>query len=189
MALKGDNGCIVVLSVASMQQIASLKINGVLACMAFSSDGAVLAAAGSDNRIYIWNSADWNCINVIGDDSGTACTSIAISLGIINFYALEELLNEGITAKPYRSLENLTTEISSIVFHPNSELLIYASKDKQASVRAVHLSTGRVYSNWPSQTSPVGYVNALAFDPSGKNLAIGNRKGNVLMYSLKHYEL
>ena len=44
-----------------------------------------------------------------------------------------------------------------------------------------------VFSNWPTSKTPLSYVFSLDFSPSGGYLAVGNDKGKVLLYRLKHY--
>ena len=54
------------------------------------------------------------------------------------------------------------------------------------------MPTGTVYSNWPTDTSPLRRVTSLCFSPADvaantKNyLAIGNNKGKVLLYQVNH---
>jgi U3 small nucleolar RNA-associated protein 18 len=44
-----------------------------------------------------------------------------------------------------------------------------------------------VFSNWPTSQTPLGQVSALAFSRGSEYLAIGNHKGNVLLYSIEHF--
>ena len=58
--------------------------------------------------------------------------------------------------------------------------------DKEA-LRLVHMPSCTVFSNWPTSKTPLSYVFSLDFSPSGGYLAVGNDKGKVLLYRLKHY--
>ncbi len=54
-------------------------------------------------------------------------------------------------------------------------------------MRLIHVPTGTVFSNWPGQRTPLHKVTAIDFSPGGAYLAVGNRKGKVLLYRLKAY--
>jgi U3 small nucleolar RNA-associated protein 18 len=63
--------------------------------------------------------------------------------GIVNLYTsdtLRQSSSEGLktlTPEPLKSLEHLTTSISSIAWHPSSELLCTASSEKKDALRLV----------------------------------------------------
>jgi U3 small nucleolar RNA-associated protein 18 len=49
------------------------------------------------------------------------------------------------------------------------------------------MESGTVFSNWPTSKSPMNYVFSLDFSPTSGFLALGNDKGKVLLYRLRHY--
>lgn len=51
----------------------------------------------------------------------------------------------------------------------------------------VHVSSQSVFSNWPTSSTPLGKVTATAFSHGSEYLAIGNTRGRVLLYGLRHY--
>ena len=51
----------------------------------------------------------------------------------------------------------------------------------------IHLPTHTVFSNWPTSSTPLSYVQCMAFTPNSGYLAIGNDKGKVLLYRLNHF--
>ncbi len=59
-----------------------------------------------------------------------------------------------------------------------------ASRMKKDAMRLVHLPSATVFSNWPTQRSPLHYVHSLAFSPHSGFLAVGNARGKVLLYRL-----
>jgi U3 small nucleolar RNA-associated protein 18 len=200
LAMKGDNGFVVILSALTMQLCEAVKMKGEVLDFSFSEDGNMLVSVGGDSTIYIWNTADFTCAKVIPDHSGTVCTSVALSpngaflaigsnLGIVSLYDLPRLLESSTSVvQPFRTLLNLTTRVTSITFHKSSELMAYSSDDRNTAFRLVHLPSGRVYSNWPKETTSMSKVQRIAFDPSGRLMFIGTDKGQVLTYGLRHYE-
>jgi len=45
-----------------------------------------------------------------------------------------------------------------------------------------------VFSNWPTAGTPLSYVSCFDFSPNSGFLAIGNDKGNALLYRLNYYD-
>lgn len=52
----------------------------------------------------------------------------------------------------------------------------------------VHVPSGRVFGNWPTERTPTRKVECVDFSPGGAYLAVGNNKGKVLLYRLRHFE-
>ena len=69
----------------------------------------------------------------------------------------------------------------------SGELLAIASDQKTDQMKLVHLPSCTVFTNWPTDRTPVRKVTCLDFSPGGAYLAIGNSRGRVLLYRLKHY--
>ncbi|GAA5953815.1 hypothetical protein JCM21900_005482, partial [Sporobolomyces salmonicolor] len=51
----------------------------------------------------------------------------------------------------------------------------------------VHLPTCGVFSNWPTQQTPLHHVTALDFSKKSEWLAVGNQRGKVLLYEVKQF--
>jgi len=43
------------------------------------------------------------------------------------------------------------------------------------------------FSNWPTQRTPLGIVTAVDFSPRSEYVAVGNKRGRVLLYQLSEY--
>ena len=67
------------------------------------------------------------------------------------------------------------------------ELLAIASDRTKDALKLIHLPTGTVFQNWPSDRTPLRKVTSLDFSPGGGYLAVGNSRGRVLLYRLNHY--
>lgn len=87
-----------------------------------------------------------------------------------------------------KSFLNLTTQVTLVCFHPSGELVAIASDRKNDALKLIHLPTGTVYTNWPTEKTPIRKVTSLAFSPNGGYLVVGNSRGRVLLYRLTHFE-
>ena len=88
---------------------------------------------------------------------------------------------------PLWEMMNLTTKIDTLTFNPDGQMLAAASSMKRNALRLLHVPSRTVFSNWPTSKTPLHYVHSLAFSPGSDMLAVGNARGRVLLYRLKHY--
>lgn len=93
-----------------------------------------------------------------------------------------------------KSISNLVTSTSILRFNPasaaaggDSQIMALASRNKKDALRLVHTGSLTVFSNWPTSGTPLGHVSDVAFDPSGRFLAVGNTRGRTLLYGLNHF--
>ncbi len=96
-------------------------------------------------------------------------------------------LYEGESSTPVRTALNLTTKVGCLGFHPSSQLLAFASSDSNDQMRMLHVPSRTVFSNWPTERTPLRKVHCAAFSPGGAYFAVGNDRGKVLLYRLNHY--
>lgn len=195
----GQNGFIVVACAKTKQLITSLKMNENVKAVCCSNDSKYLFSVGQTNTIYVWDLITLRCIKRFSDDGGILGTSISISgdssllacgssSGIVNVYNLDSILSsESIQPVPLKSYSNIVTSITGTLFHPSSELLTFYSREKRNSLRVAHYPSGRVYTNWPTERSPLGRVASMSFNSDGSSVAFGNKDGIVQIYNLKHY--
>ena len=195
----GQNGNIVVACAKTKQWITNLKMNENVKAVCCSNDSKYLLSVGQTNTVYIWDLVTLRCIKRFSDDGGTLGTSISISedssllacgssSGIVNVYDLPSVLNsDSIQPTPLKSYSNIVTPITGTVFHPSSQLLTFYSREKRNALRVAHYPSGKVYTNWPTERSPLGRVASLSFNCDGSTVAFGNKDGVVQIYNLKHF--
>jgi U3 small nucleolar RNA-associated protein 18 len=189
------------------QVIGSLKANGPVRGLAWNKDGRELVSVGEDARAYVWDVRARRCVGRWLDEGGPGTTEVAMDgrgsyfatgsrSGVVNVYganeAFERTATDDIAAasterRPLKAIMNLTTAVSTLRFNPDAQLLATASRAQKDSFKLVHLPSLTVFSNWPRTTTPLGHVRDVAFSKRSDYLAIGNDKGNVLLYSLLHY--
>ncbi|KAJ5670187.1 uncharacterized protein N7477_005550 [Penicillium maclennaniae] len=87
--------------------------------------------------------------------------------------------------EPVRVLDQLTTPISHLVFAPDGQMLVMASRWKRDALRLVHLPSCTVYRNWPTSNTPLGRISSVAISPNSEQLAVGNEQGRVRLWEIR----
>ncbi|KAJ9126151.1 hypothetical protein QFC24_002424 [Naganishia onofrii] len=128
--------------------------------------------------------------------NGEYC-AIGATTGVVNVYDTSDIASQTgydqdigllpITPKPMRELMNLTTSVSTLAFNHDAQIMAIGSDKKKDAFRMIHLPSATAFSNWPTSSTPLGTVTAADFSAGSEYVAIGNTKGKVLLYGLKHY--
>ena len=207
-------GCINVLSTTTMQYVCSCRINslGGVADFAWWGDGEGFAVAGKNGEVSEYDMNDRRVVGrwkdqgavgttviALGGESDRKClggdrwAAIGSSSGIVNIYDRREW--SGIvsvkepsvprTPKPVRTLDQLTTPTSHLVFSSDGQILVFASRWKRDALRIMHLPSCTVYRNWPTDRTPLGRVSSVALSPDGGLLAVGNEQGKIRLWEIR----
>lgn len=196
----GNDGYLILWEVKSKRLIGTLKVNGLVRSASFSVDSQELIASGTDGDVYRFDLRTRRCISRFQNQDGTVTSSLALSSkfmavgaesGVVNLYTSNHHQNNDpfqSSVSPLKSVGNLQTLISQLTFNPSGELLAMASKMDRNAFRLLHVPTQTVFSNWPTMTTPLGYIWDMDFSPDSKFLAMGNDKGKCLLYKLKHFD-
>ncbi|KAJ1336533.1 hypothetical protein BSLG_007317 [Batrachochytrium salamandrivorans] len=196
------DGNLAMISSKTMQWAADIKMNGHIQSAMFSKSGDTLYTFGGDSEVYEWDMASRECTNRFTDHGCIRPTTIAVSddgqyiatgssSGVVNVYLAKEtrgVLGASHQPVPIKAFMNLTTAITTLVFHPDSKLLLMASHTIKDALRIVHLPSMHVVKNWPTASTPLGYVSTAAFSPRGGYMSVGNAKGRALLFKLGAYE-
>lgn len=198
LAFTGRNGYSMLLSNRTKQWVADFKMNGKCKALAFSPDSKRLLTTGTDADVYEWDLRSSKCVSKFHDEGGTKTCALAVSSqtpwkytatgsesGVVNIYNNQEKKNGSPTL--LKAVMNLTTEIHAMAFNCDSQVLAITSRVTKDALKLVHLPTCTVFSNWPSERTPIGYASCIDFSPNGGLLSVGNAKGYVLLYRIKHY--
>jgi U3 small nucleolar RNA-associated protein 18 len=124
-------------------------------------------------------------VNRWTDEGGVGLSKVALSSndrflaigsvsGIVTIYDL----TSG-SYSPARTLYNLTTPITSLVFSPDGQMLVMASSSKRDQLRVVHIPGLKVFPNWPTSKTPIGLADCIDVGDNGY-LAVGRRRGVAL---------
>lgn len=145
----------------------------------FALDSAYLSVGTASGVLSVFQGVDEGVVRGRGGAAGGAEG---------NYYPLTAAVEEvGAGMRQVRTVMNLTTQISCSAFHPSGQLLAMASYESKDALKLVHLPSYSVYSNWPQRLTPLHTVETLAFSPDGGCLAVGNKRGKVLLFQLPHF--
>jgi len=161
----------------------------------FSHDSLYLYAAGRGGDVYVWDMRKQVCTRRY-QDHGTVHTTVLSNCsrgiyqatgtdsGVVNIYRTDDAFLSTSTPTPFKSIMNITTSVSNIVFNHDSQLLVASSVANKGTVKMVHLPSGTVNKFWPITQFP---ASAMAFSPDSSKFAVGTLSGKVLLYRLHHY--
>ncbi|EPQ30199.1 uncharacterized protein PFL1_02315 [Pseudozyma flocculosa PF-1] len=129
-------------------------------------------SVGSDNGIVNIYKRPGRAGDAAADDSGATFQSNEAPGGLI---------------EPLKDIGNLTTASTTLRWNHDGQILALASRNKKDVLKLVHFPTMKVFSNWPTSGTPLGHVTSVDFSRGSQYMAIGNGKGKVLLYALRHY--
>lgn len=200
MATLGKSGVVNLLNLGTRSLAASLRMSGTARTLAFSADGRRVMASGGDGAVLTWDLRTRRCLSRAADEACTGATALAASpdgahyatgsdAGVVNLYADPHAPGgAGAPAPPLKAFMNLTTQVDTLAFSADGDILACASRMKKDALRLVHVPTRTVFANWPTARSPLQFVHCAAFSPGGAYLAVGNARGRALLYRLHHYD-
>ncbi len=168
-----------------------------LLSVTFSPDGSLLATAGYDNAIELWDVATgknvrrWEapegCIaNLVFSPNGHLLASGAIYESTVHLWDVA-------TGKKVRELEGLPHGVSSLAFAPDGKILaaggygtdaVYLWEVASGKPMAPFVGSDVPLQNLNGQRSPLLEYSYVAFAPDGKSLASGHVYGLVRIWDM-----
>lgn len=186
----GKNGEVTEYNIAAKRVIARWTDEAGVGITTFALGGHLASSVTSNKKIRE--------AGQLGPDRWIAIGSTS---GIVNIYDRSTIIklltdvpeDSGTTRQstttlrptPTKTLDNLTTPISHLVFSSNAQVLVLASSWKNNALRLVHLPSCSVYRNWPTQRTPLGRISAVAMSPDGGYLVVGNEQGKVRCWAVR----
>jgi U3 small nucleolar RNA-associated protein 18 len=166
IAILGRDGYIILLSMTTKQWVGDMKINGNVTTIAFSYDFKHMYALGSEGQVYVFDLKTRKCMHRFTDHGCIGATTIAVSpdsnwiatgssTGVVNLYTLKYALSSS-SPIPEKAILNLIAPITTLKFHPSSQMLVLAAKEVKDSLRVFHIPTMRIFNNWPTERTPLG---------------------------------
>lgn len=196
LAFLGDYGNIHLLSAQTKELISTLKMNGSVNAVTFTQDGSKMMSFGDDCDVYVWDLNTRDCTHKFADEGCIKGNTIAVShgnqyvatgsqSGVINIYNDQCFTKTHPT--PLRAVMNLTTPVTAAKFNSSSDILAAISVYSKDVVKLVHLPTCHTFANFPSSTDILQSPCVLDFSPRSGYFALGNNRGDVPLFRLKHF--
>jgi WD40 repeat protein len=154
--------------------------------IAFSPNGALLAAAGSDSLVHVWNISTGEPRFILkGHSKGVGGVSFSPDGKLLVSYDETRLiLWDPATGKRNRSMANFSGPITKVAISPNNTSLGVVVSGKILQTRDVTTSSVLVTEDYEdpavavlqqlrSKGGYLGIVNGMAYSPDGQTLAVG----------------
>lgn len=207
IAFVGAGGYVHICNGSSKTWMADVKMNGAARVATFVGN-TTLATSGLDAEVYIWDLRYTSrCLSRFKHEDGSCTSALAASLqdngsvsqyfavgaesGVTSVFSPETSVESSRRAfpafTPMKSIMNLTHRVTSLAFHPSAQILAMASDQEKDALKLLHLPSCTVFSNWPTEKSPIRRATCLEFSPGGAYLAVGNNRGRVLLYKINEF--
>ncbi|KAL3419072.1 U3 small nucleolar RNA-associated protein [Phlyctema vagabunda] len=208
---KKGGGIINILDAKTTQWIASARIEGRngVADFAWWRNGEGMTIVGKGGEVGEWSIESRSFIAHWNDDGSVGATVLSLGgskgpkelggdrwvvigsqSGVINIYDRRHFVSAETVAipkrpEPTRRLMQLTTPTSNVAFSPDGQLLVVSSRWKKDALRLVHLPSCSVFKNWPTATTPLGRITAVAFSSGSDMLAVANEAGKIRLWEIR----
>jgi len=208
---KKGGGIVNVLDANTTQWIAAARIEGKngVADFAWWSDGEGFTVVGKGGEVGEWSVESKSFVARWIDDGSIGATvltlggphgpkplggdrwvAIGSQSGVVNIYDRRAFvsgneINVKERPEPNRRFEQLTTPTSNLTISPDGQLLVLSSKWKKDALRLVHLPSCTVYRNWPTSSTPLGRITAVAFASGSDMLAVANEAGKIRLWEIR----
>lgn len=197
IAVCGNTGTIILLTVNSKELIDTLQMNCNTTSLCFNNDGSILYSHGDDGEIYMWDMHSRRCIKKFYDDGCLKGTCVSASnnnqfiasgssSGVVNVYNHDKVKSNDLVT-PFKAFYNLVTPVTSVLFNSSSEVLAIASGYKETAVKLVHCPSMTVFSNFPDFKSKIKKPLCLDFSVNSGYFGVGDNNGAAHLFRLKHY--
>ncbi|KAL8849497.1 MAG: hypothetical protein Q9221_005504 [Calogaya cf. arnoldii] len=202
-------GLINVLDARTSQWVAEVRVesNGGIADFEWWGDGEGMIVIGKGGEAVEWDGrqrrivARWIDEGAVGttvvamgcpgsgarDLGGDRWVAVGSSSGVVNIYDRKTWSSGKVPPrpKPSKAFDQLTTPTSHLAFSPDGQLMAMASRWKRDALRLVHLPSCTVYRNWPTSSTPLGQITALAISPGSDLLAVANEQGKIRLWEIR----
>ncbi|MFF5233261.1 hypothetical protein [Dactylosporangium sp. NPDC000521] len=170
---------------------------GDVLSVAFSPDGAVLAAAGEDGRIHLWNVRDPARPVPLATFTDTGVEASPAVVQALAFTPDGRVLVSGSydssvrlwdVADPARpallsALNEPTSKVFAVAVSPDGRHLAAGTGAEHNVYRWDITDPRRPASEGPPLTGPASWVNTLSYSPDGDVLAAGSSDNNVWLFT------
>jgi RNA polymerase sigma factor (sigma-70 family) len=149
--------------------------------VAFSPNGRVLAACGSDGAVSLWDPATAQELHRLTVDAGASPAIAFAPQGNVLAVGGRRLLVlwDVALARELRRLELPSGSIQSVAFAPDAKTLAFGTDDHRVCL--VETATGKLRGRFAGHQGPVGTV---AFSPDGNIIASGGDDHTIRLWDV-----
>jgi hypothetical protein len=156
--------------------------------LAFSPDGTLLASAGVDRQIVLWDTTAWKPARnpIRGHEGGVSCLAFSPDGTLIASGSEDKTVRVWNTTTGAPTSEPLTGHrfvVRGIEFSPDGRILASTSPD--STVRLWDAATWKPLAEPLSGPVPEGASQSVSFSPNGRNLATGGGDGSVRLWDTR----
>jgi RNA polymerase sigma factor (sigma-70 family) len=149
---------------------------------ALSRDGALLAAAGEDKQVHLWDTSTGKDVRQLPLEGGA--THLAFSpdgkmLAVAQHMAATVRLWDVATGREVRTIGHKSGLTTGMAFAPDGKALAWG--DAEGVVHLYEVATGRERMRW--QAHP-GWLKAIAYAPDSQRLASGSDDTTAVVWDV-----
>merc|ERR1712113_605939 len=196
--------CIPIISPKAKLVVGQLESNDIPHYATFTGEHGLWTV--NDRNIYHWDLRMQRCTTKFVNDGALKVTAMAspkhdkwlaigFDTGQLNLFDSDELLTPSSCHSNYLSsitpmvskkiFTTTTSTIDTIKISSDGNLLLVASRMKRDFIRLFNVPSTKIFSDWPTNNTPIGYVYSAAFCPRTELLAIGNSRGRTPLFKIK----
>jgi WD40 repeat protein/serine/threonine protein kinase len=175
-------GDVQVWDLRSNRELRVLPQHNVVYCVAFSPDDKLLASAGSDNLVKLWDSNQFQEVRTLRGHT-SAVRTLAFHLGGQQLVTASEdqciKVWRAETGEELRTLRGHTGDVYSVAYYPDGQRLVSASADRSLRVWEPDLDQEAL-----ALRHHKAGVEGVAFSPDGRWLASASDDASVQLWDL-----
>ncbi|GMT33949.1 hypothetical protein PFISCL1PPCAC_25246, partial [Pristionchus fissidentatus] len=197
VAVAGKRGQVYVMALNSMEEVRTFSVPDDVVSLQFAplcyDELWAITAIGA---VYILRVSSPD-IHHFMDDGAVRGTKLALSrdgaylatgsnTGIVNIYCSSSVRDSS-SPRPLHTLSTLVAACSALSFSHDAQMLAAGSDVVTNGLRAMHVSTGTMFTDLPAAYEKVPGVLSIDFSPHSGYAAVGCKNGGTRLYQIQHF--
>ncbi|KAI9361667.1 hypothetical protein DFJ73DRAFT_814003 [Zopfochytrium polystomum] len=174
--LAGSGGAAGTVSASSQEVVKMVGHTRSVEDARYSTDGRFIVSVSSDKTVRIWDAASGRELHSLEGHTGMV---VAATFSPDGELIATASLDKTIRIWRVEPLEGHEAAVSGVVFSPDKQIVVSRSSDKRVLVWDP--ATGELLYTMDGESS----ATAIAFNPDGRQLAVGDEHGDVALFKVK----